>query len=69
MGTNGYEVWIEYRRTGFPDVPAAPAPTGTPGVFTIPVRLLYPTSEINTNPNVPQQQTADAFNKKVFWDN
>lgn len=66
-GTNGIENWIEYKRTGFPaDLPAAPDALST----TIPVRLLYPSSEQATNAaNVPSQTTSDAFTKKVFWDN
>lgn len=66
-GTNGIENWIEFRRTGFPDIPTAPGATG-PG--TIPVRLLYPSTEAATNPgNVPVQTSSDAFTAKVFWDN
>ena len=66
-GTNGIENWIEYKRTGFPsDLPAAPGALST----TIPVRLLYPSSEQATNAaNVPSQTTNDAFNSPVFWDN
>lgn len=65
-GTNGFENWIEYRRTGFPSgLPAAPNALST----TIPVRLLYPASEVNTNgPNTPDQTGPDAFSSKVFWD-
>lgn len=65
-GTNGFENWVEYRRTGFPEgLPAAPNATST----TIPVRLLYPASEVNANgPNTPDQTPSDAFNSKVFWD-
>jgi len=66
-GNQGIELWIEYKRTGFPaDLPAAPDALQS----TIPVRLLYPTSEQATNPdNVPTQTTGDAFNSPVFWDN
>lgn len=66
-GTNGFENWVEYRRTGFPsDLPSAPGAISS----TIPVRLLYPTSEQATNPgNVPSQTNNDAFNSYVFWDN
>jgi hypothetical protein len=65
VSTNGYENWIEYRRTGFPStMPTAPT-------FTVkPVRLLYPTSEYSSNAdNVPAQVATDAFTAKVFWDN
>lgn len=66
MGTNGFEVWIENRRTGYPDIPVAPNATST----VLPVRLLYPSTEYGTNPNnVPLQTSGDAFTSKVFWDN
>ena len=66
MGTNGFEVWIENRRTGYPDIPVAPNATST----VLPVRLLYPSTEYGTNPNnVPVQTSGDAFTSKVFWDN
>lgn len=67
LSTNGYENWIEYRRTGFPsDMPVAQGP-GVAG-SVIPVRLLYPSSEYAANSqNVPA--TPNAFTSKVFWDN
>ena len=66
MGTNGFEVWIENRRTGYPDIPVAPNATSS----VLPVRLLYPSTEYGTNPdNVPTQTSGDAFTSKVFWDN
>ncbi len=63
-GTNGLELWLEYKRTGFPsDLPAAEDAFAN----TIPVRLFYPTSEYSTNTaNVPD--ITDAFNQRVFWD-
>lgn len=65
-GTNGFEIWMEWKRTGFPrDLPPAPDATQP----TIPIRLLYPSSEAANNPgNVPVQSSSDAFNKPVFWD-
>ena len=75
ISTNGYENWIEYRRTGYPaSIPVARTFTsvsdpGTPVAPNVPVRLLYPSSEAATNPNVPVQSTSDAFNSKVFWQN
>lgn len=67
-GINGFESWIEYRRTGFPaDLPVAPSQTAS---TVIPVRLLYPSSEYSANPNnVPNQTSTDAFTSKVFWQN
>lgn len=63
-GTNGLELWLGYKRTGYPsDLPAAPDAFSN----TIPVRLLYPSSEYSTNPaNVPN--VTDPFNDRVFWD-
>ncbi|WP_375239440.1 SusD/RagB family nutrient-binding outer membrane lipoprotein [Aurantibacter sp.] len=62
---NAIESWIEYTRTGFPDVPVsiiAESPTR-------PNRLLYPSSEYSTNSaNVPTQAQSDAFGTKLFWD-
>lgn len=68
MGINGFETWIEYRRTGFPaDLPVAPNQSAS---TTIPVRLLYPSSEYAANPNnVPTQTSSAAFTSKVFWQN
>jgi hypothetical protein len=71
MHLNGFENYTEFRRTGFPAVPVAGivgSPT-TPIAPNTPVRLLYPSSEINTNPNVPTQVVQDAFTNKIFWDN
>jgi hypothetical protein len=68
LATNGrtaQESWIEYRRTGFPNVPLAI----TAEKAEKPNRLLYPTSEYNTNAaNVPQQSQSDAFDTAIFWD-
>ncbi|MET0944736.1 MAG: SusD/RagB family nutrient-binding outer membrane lipoprotein, partial [Flavobacterium sp.] len=65
MGTNGIENWIEFRRTGYPDIPVAPNASSS----VAPVRLLYPSSEYATNPdNVPAQTSTDAFTSLVFWD-
>jgi hypothetical protein len=64
-GINGAESWIEYTRTGFPDVPLsiiAEQPAK-------PNRLLYPSSEYSSNSaNVPSQSASDAFTTKIFWD-
>ncbi|HEY0060395.1 MAG TPA: SusD/RagB family nutrient-binding outer membrane lipoprotein, partial [Flavisolibacter sp.] len=47
---SGLEAWSELRRTNFPPVPlSASAPAGAKP----PVRLFYPSTESNTNPNVP----------------
>ena len=64
-GINGIESWIEYTRTGFPDIPLSTISEQT----SKPNRLLYPASEYSTNSaNVPNQPASDAFNTKIFWD-
>ena len=70
MSTNGIENWIEARRVNYPIPPAVAPNGGLIGPGTIPVRLLYPFSEISTNgANVPTQVQNDAFVTKIFWDN
>ena len=64
-GINAIESWIEYTRTGFPEIPLAVNAQRD----SKPNRLLYPSSEyIANSANVPTQQSADAFNTSVFWD-
>lgn len=62
---NGAEIWIEYTRTGFPDVPLPI----TAQESSRPNRLPYPASEISNNSaNVPVQGPDAVFNTKIFWD-
>jgi hypothetical protein len=58
---NGIDAYNAYRRTGFPrDIQVNIEPN--PGSF---IRsFLYPASETNTNPNVPQKTVS----QRVFWD-
>ncbi|WP_191860600.1 SusD/RagB family nutrient-binding outer membrane lipoprotein [Hanstruepera ponticola] len=65
-GINGIESWVEYVRTGYPDVPLAL----TAQRPSKPNRLMYPSSELVGNAaNVPSQTQDDAFTTKIFWDN
>ncbi|PNQ75374.1 SusD/RagB family nutrient-binding outer membrane lipoprotein [Hanstruepera neustonica] len=65
-GINGIESWVEYVRTGYPDVPLAQSAQRP----TKPNRLMYPASELVGNAaNVPNQTQNDAFTTKIFWDN
>lgn len=65
-GINGIESWIEYVRTGYPDVPLAQSAQRP----SKPNRLMYPASELVGNAsNVPSQTQDDAFTTKIFWDN
>ncbi len=64
-GINAIESWIEYTRTGFPEIPLAINAQRD----SKPNRLLYPSSEYIANAaNVPTQQAADAFSTYIFWD-
>ena len=68
-GLNPQSVWVDYRRTGFPDFlhfTADPARLSD----TPPVRLLYPQSEISTNnDNVLANGDISLFTSKIFWQN
>ncbi len=67
---NGYEGWIEYRRTGFPILKTLAASLNND---LIPVRMPYPIDEEATN-NVNFNKAASAtngnsINAPVWWDN
>jgi len=55
------ENYVDWRRTGFPTLTVVP----NAQVPSIPRRLLYPQSEINTN---PQPQQSAALTDRVWWD-
>ncbi|MDF7810270.1 SusD/RagB family nutrient-binding outer membrane lipoprotein [Hymenobacter sp. YC55] len=62
----GIEAWNEYRRTAFPKFPASLQST-SPRADKLPVRLLYPQTEISTNfSNIPTD--VNQFTSKIFWD-
>ncbi|MBU2020496.1 MAG: SusD/RagB family nutrient-binding outer membrane lipoprotein, partial [Bacteroidetes bacterium] len=66
---NGYESWIEYKRTGFPALlPVAASLNG--GIY--PTRLPYPADESSLNSanyNAASSTTnGNSFNAKVWWD-
>lgn len=62
-GFQGFEAWTEWRRTGYPTffVPSA-ATTINPG--QMPLRMLYPNSELTSNSNYPG--TIPIY-KPVWW--
>jgi len=70
---HSHEAWNEYRRTGYPKVSGSgPTETmaSTVSVSTrpdrMPTRVLYPSSEFNTNgANVPKD--VDKFKSLIFW--
>lgn len=67
------DAWSDFRRLGIPNVPKSADPTLSPSV-PYPVRLLYPQSEYNNNPN-NVKAAVDAnggdvtvFSPAIFWD-
>ena len=67
--SNGYEAWIDWRRTGFPQLKTISASLNND---LIPVRMPYPATEqaLNTN-NYNTAATAtnnNSINAKVWWD-
>lgn len=65
---NGYEGWIEYRRTGFPQLKNVAASLNN---GLLPVRLPYPADEAAFNAANYEAATADnnnSINAKVWWD-
>ena len=65
-GINWFEAYCDYRRTGIPTLPITASPTHLQP--QIPVRFLYPQSELNTNgANVPQLPQQAQFTAKIFW--
>ncbi len=67
-GFNDIEAWCDYRRLGLPaDIPVSNNPAAT--TRRIPVRMPYPQSEYNYNPeNVGAEGNISQFTSKVFWD-
>lgn len=67
-GVNDIESWSDYRRLNIPaDIPISTNPAAT--TRKVPVRLLYPQSEYNYNPdNVLAQGTINQFTSRIFWD-
>lgn len=67
---NGYEGWIEYRRTGFPELKPVLASRNN-GVY--PVRMPYPQEEATLNGDSYKTAAAatnnNSINTKVWWDN
>lgn len=62
-GTQNLEAWTEWRRTGYPDIFTISATTNIGNRF--PARILYPDSEVTSNPKTPAQKTVT---DKVWWD-
>jgi hypothetical protein len=59
------EPWTDWRRTGYPIL--IPPSNKMEQVTAIPRSLFYAQSEIDLNPNAPEQKPAD-LQTRVFWD-
>lgn len=66
---NGYEGWIEYRRTGFPELKTISASLNND---LIPVRMPYPTKEEALNKDnfsaAAARTDGNSVNARVWWD-
>jgi len=62
-GSQNVEAWTEWRRTGYPDIFTISTTSNIGNQF--PARLLYPDSEVTSNPNTPTQKLVT---DKVWWD-
>ncbi|MGZ3776548.1 MAG: SusD/RagB family nutrient-binding outer membrane lipoprotein [Mucilaginibacter sp.] len=61
-----FEGWNEFRRTGFPAVPASIDPAKV--LTNTPYRVLYPLSELTTNTaNLAKEGNIDPSSSKIFW--
>jgi hypothetical protein len=62
-----FEVWADYRRLHLPaDIPLTQNPAFD--VLAVPVRILYPTSEYQTNAeNVAAEGTINHHTSKIWW--
>jgi len=65
-GNFNFEGWNEYLRTGIPALPTSQDPAKVNP--TLPNRMLYPLSELNTNAtNLGKEGTINPFTSKIFW--
>jgi hypothetical protein len=63
-GTQGFEAWTEWRRTGYPNILVVSKASAL-GNNELPARLLYPETEITRNQNFPGVKL---ITDKVWWD-
>jgi hypothetical protein len=63
-GFQGFEAWTEWRRTGYPDF-LVPSVASIIGAGHVPLRFLYPNTEVTTNLNYPGTV---ALTVPVWWD-
>ncbi|GAA4463902.1 SusD/RagB family nutrient-binding outer membrane lipoprotein [Nemorincola caseinilytica] len=62
-GTQGFEAWTEWRRTGYPDFLVSPRNSHLGG--KMPLRFLYPASEKANNSNYPGEISVTT---PLWWD-
>ncbi len=63
-GTQGFEAWTEYRRTGYPNI-LVKSQASALGSDELPARLVYPETELTRNANFPGLKL---ITDKVWWD-
>lgn len=64
---NWWEAWVEWRRTGYPELTPVNFPGNSTG-GTIPVRLKYPNAEVAGNPSFSSGSSPNDFTTRVWWD-
>lgn len=63
-GSQGFEAWTEFRRTGYPDW-IQPSAASILGPNNMPARFIYPQAELTRNGNFPGLKP---IGEKVWWD-
>jgi hypothetical protein len=63
-GTQGFEAWTEWRRTGYPNFLVV-SEASVLGANEMPARLIYPETEVTRNANFPGVKP---ITEKVWWD-
>lgn len=63
-GNQSFEAWTEWRRTGYPDILEVSQASAL-GNNELPVRILYPSTELTRNTNFPGLKL---ITEKVWWD-
>ena len=62
------QAWADYRRTGYPVLPAFPV-SNLNGFQNPPLRMLYPSNEVTNNSmNYEAVRAKDTRNTRIFWD-
>jgi hypothetical protein len=64
---NWWEAWSDWRRTGYPPLVEYTSDNNNVTGGKIPVRLMYPDTEVGSNPNF-NQASNNNYTSKVWWD-